>query len=93
MEMQKHLGLSQHRASALLSAYCHDDALQMSAIRTEARRMCEFYAGDPAESERLELLSEIALELQSSKTGSSEELDPYIGLLIHLAYPGPILTQ
>ncbi len=86
--MQESSGLSQVCASALLDAYCTNDALQMSAIADEARLIGTFYTTSSIESERLELLGGIALELHRSfSCGKTQDLDAYVKLLLHLAHP------
>jgi len=65
----------------------------MGEIAVEAQLMSTFYAANPAESERLEVLGGIALELlRSSTLAHAENLDPYVRLLLHLARPDLIET-
>lgn len=80
--------LSRVCASALLDAYCRDDAPQMNEIASEVRTIGTFYASDYAEAERLELLGGIAFEMHRSfSLGTTQRLDPYIKLLLHLVNP------
>lgn len=91
--MTESFNLSRVCATALLDAYCKNDAPQMSEIAVEAQLMSTFYATNPAESERLEVLGGIALELlRSSSLAYGENLDPYVRLLLHLARPDLIET-
>jgi hypothetical protein len=86
--MHESSDLSRVCASALLDAYCRNDAPKMSEIAAEVGRIGAFYTSNFAESERLELLGGIALELQrSSSLGKTQHLDPYVKLLLHLAHP------
>ena len=87
-------------ASAILDAYCGRDvcgeldaegenhSLRMNEIASEIRTMSAFYSTNAAESERLELLDAIARELDRSwSRGQTQNLDPYVKLLVHLAHP------
>ena len=75
-------------ASALLDAYCSNDAPRMSEIAAEVGTIGASYTSNFAESERLELLGGIAVELhRSSSLGKSQHVDPYIKLLMNLAHP------
>jgi hypothetical protein len=92
--MQEAFQLSRVCATALLDAYCKNDAPQMSEIAVEAQLMSTFYATNAAESERLEVLGGIAVELLRSSTPehADNNLDPYVRLLLHLARPDLIET-
>ena len=86
--MQESFNLSQTCAAAFLDAYCRNDEPQMNRIATEVHTMRAFYAANPAESERLELLGGIAVELHRSTTlANADNVDPYVRLLLHLANP------
>ena len=86
--MQESLNLSQVCASALLDAYCRNDEPRMSRIAAEVNTMRAYYAANPAESERLELLGGIAQELyRSSSLARTDDVNPYVRLLLHLAHP------
>jgi hypothetical protein len=86
--MHESFNPSQVCASALLDAYSRNDAPQMSEIAADARIMGMFYATSSSESERLELLGGIALEMhRSASLGKAQDLDPYVKLLLNLAYP------
>jgi hypothetical protein len=88
LSMPESFNLSQACASALLDAYCRNDAPQMNEIAADAHIMGRFYATNAAESERLELLCGIAFELhRSASLGKHQDPDPYVKLLLHLAYP------
>jgi hypothetical protein len=83
--------LSRVCASALLDAYFRNDAPQISEIAAEMGTIGAFNKSNFAESERLDLLGGIALELhRSSSLGKTQHLDPYIKLLLHLAHPDRI---
>jgi hypothetical protein len=86
--MQESRNFSQVCASALLDAYCRNDGPQMSEIAADVRMMGKVCTTNTAESERLELLSGIAVELhRSSSAGETNDLDAYVRLLLHLAHP------
>ena len=85
-EMQQSPGPSQVRAAALLDAYIRNDDAKVRAIGAEAHLKCTFSADDPAESERLELISGIAFELQRSAGRGDKTGHPYINLLLHLVH-------
>jgi hypothetical protein len=88
LTMPESLTYSQACASALLDAYCRNDESQMSKIAAEARMMGTCHAIEPLESERLELLGGIAIELHgASSHGDTGHLDPFVRLLLHLAHP------
>jgi hypothetical protein len=75
-------------ATALLDAYCKDDAPQMSRIAVEAQAMSTRHSSDARESECLEVLGGIAAELLRANPGSdAADIDPYVSLLLHLAHP------
>jgi hypothetical protein len=86
--MQDSLTVSRQCASALLDAWCRSDAAQMGELAAHADCMKSFYVTDPAESERLELLGSIAVELHRACSQEKQDnLDPYIRLLLGLADP------
>jgi hypothetical protein len=89
--MQDSITISRQCASALLDAWCRSDAVQMGALAAHAECMKSFYVTDPAESERLELLGGIAIELhRACSLAKTDNLDPYIRLLLGLADPEPV---
>ena len=93
MWLTESFNLSRVCATALLDAYCKNDTPQMSEIAVEAQLMSTFYSTNPAESERLEVLGGIAVELlRSASPERTENLDPYVRLLLHLARPDLIDT-
>ena len=86
--MRQSLSTVQVRASALLDAYRRNDEPAVNEIGAEVRMMCIRYGDNSAESERLELLGVIALELyRSDSRRNKRDLDMYVGLLVHLAHP------
>jgi hypothetical protein len=86
--MQESSDLSRACANALLDAYCRNDVPKLSEIAAEVDRIGAFCTSNFAESERLELVGGIALELERSATlGKAQHVDPYIKLLLHLAHP------
>jgi hypothetical protein len=87
--MQESSDLSRACANALLDAYCRSDVPKMSEIAAEVDRMGAFCTANFAETERLELVGGIALELhRSASLGKAQHhVDPYIKLLLHLAHP------
>ena len=88
LPMHESSNFSRVCASALLDAYCSNDAPRMSEIADEVRTMGTLYASNFAESERLELLGGIAVELHRSfSLGKPQDVDPYIKLLMNLAHP------
>lgn len=76
-------------ASALLDAWRRDDSALMSELADFASlETRELHVSDPGRSERLELLSAIAVTLRrASLSARKEEADPYVRLLVHLAKP------
>jgi hypothetical protein len=75
-------------ASALLDAYCRNDARQIAEIAAEVLTIGALDSSDFAESERLELLRGIAVEVhRASSLSRTRHLDPYVKLLLHLAHP------
>jgi hypothetical protein len=86
--MHESSDLSRVFSSALLDAYCRNDAPKMSEIAAEVNTISAFYASNFAESERLELLGGVALALhRSSSPGKNRHTDTYIKLLLRLAHP------
>jgi hypothetical protein len=91
MSMQESRTISRQCASALLDAWCRSDAVQMGELAAHADCMKSFYVTDPAEWERLELLGGIAVELhRACSLEKTDNLDPYIRLLLGLADPEPL---
>jgi hypothetical protein len=88
--MQETLNLSP-LCAALLDAWGRNNTSQMGEIAAELRMMSTLCAGNAGDSERLELLEGIALELQrSAALEKTADADPYVRLLLHLAHPNGI---
>jgi hypothetical protein len=86
--MHESSDLSRVCASALLDAYCRNDVPKLSEIAAEVGTIGAFYTSNFAESERLELLGGIAIEMhRSASLGKAQHMDPYVKLLLHLAHP------
>ena len=87
MQVQASTSASQARA-ILCALQAHD----RSMLQTELTRVNGLMTpGDAAESERLELLWEIARELQSeAEPWGSKDTQVYRGLLQHLAAPATV---
>ncbi len=87
--MQDSVNVDRQCASALLDAWCRNDAVRMSELADRANiGMKTLFATNPAESERLELLSAIAVELHKACALSKRAAaDPYVRLLIRMALP------
>lgn len=87
--MRESLNVDKQCASALLDAWHRDDSALMSEFAALADPgMKECHVTDPAESERLELLGAIAVELhRACSLSKKKEADPYVRLLVHLANP------
>lgn len=80
--------ISRTCARALLEAYGRNDTHRMKEIAAEVSTLGTYYASNFAESERLELLGGIAHEIyRSSAVGKTQELVPYLRLLMHLSTP------
>ena len=91
LTMHKSFNPSQAWASALLDALYRNDAPQVREIAAGACSMGTVCVANPAESERLDLLGGIALELHRSLSGeTTRNLEPYVRLLEHLAQPDRI---
>jgi hypothetical protein len=84
--------IDQQCASALLEAWCRDDFAQIGELAAQSRYWVnEFFATDPGESERLELVGAIANALHRAALAAQKEgVDPYVRLLLHLANPDAI---
>jgi len=88
IEMHESSELSRFCAAALLEAYCRNDTRQIGEIAAEVRTIGASYSSNFAESERLELLGGIALEMhRASSLSRAQHLNPYVRLLLHLAHP------
>ncbi len=89
MAMKDSVNVDEQCAKALLDAWRSNDSALMGELAALARLgMKEFYVTDPAESERLELLGAIAIELhRASSIERKHEADPYVRLLLHLVNP------
>ena len=76
-------------ASALLDAWRRSDSALMTEVAAMANvGMKEFYLSNPAESERMELLGAIALELSRACSRTDrQKADPYVRLLVRLVNP------
>lgn len=84
--MQNSPFISRICARALLDAYGRNDTHRMKEIASEVGTLGAYYASSFAESERLELLGGIAQEIyRSSSVGKTDELAPYLKLLLHLS--------
>lgn len=76
-------------ASALLDAWARNDSDLMGELAALAhQKVNERYVNDPAESERLELLGAIAVELhRACSLEKRQEAAPYVRLLFNLVSP------
>jgi hypothetical protein len=92
--MRDLVNVSRHCANALLDAYYRSDSALMRQLADQANLMRGFYVTDPAESERLELLGAIAVEMhRSCSLAGNDGLDPYVRLLINLANPDGVAAH
>lgn len=84
--MQNSNNVDTRCASALLDAWCRNDSAQMRELAAAATTGMErFYASNPAESERMELIGAIATELhRTSAQEKRQDADPYVRLLLRL---------
>ena len=82
--------VSQQLAVALLDAWCSHDSERIREVGANFHAY-DNHLSDPGEAERLELLGCIANELyRASKFGKSDRLEPFVGLLLHLAEPAEV---
>ena len=94
-EMPDFSSVSQQLAVALLDAWCSHDPERIHEVAGNFHAY-DSQLSDPGEAERLELLGCIANELyRAAKFGAvkhekSDRLEPFIGLLLHLAEPAEV---
>jgi hypothetical protein len=85
--MQLHFFDSAHQAQAILGALQTGDAERLRQELERVKRLNP-HTPDAAESERIELLSEIARELRTAGKATEYGSEVYCGLLEHLAGAG-----